>query len=60
MTTEQAAKKLGMPVQVLRVLMRNGKLPIGICRKAKKEWCYYIIDEWVERFIEGDPVRMEQ
>lgn len=58
MTTNEAAKRLGMPVQVVRCMMRAGNLPIGIARKNRKEWSYYIIDEWLDRFIAGNPVEM--
>ena len=56
MTVRDAAKKLGMGHQEVRVLMRRGKLPIGICQKHSSVWQYIIFDQWVARFLAGDPV----
>lgn len=59
MNTTEAAERLGMPVQAVRCLMRAGKLPIGTVYKGKKEWCYHIHEQWLERYLQGNPVRID-
>lgn len=60
MTVKEASKKLCMNEQTVRWLMRHGRLPIGICKKSESRWLYLIYSEWVDRWIEGNPVEIPE
>lgn len=60
MTVEEASKKLGMNPQMVRWRMRAGKLPIGICVLSLNRWKYIIYDEWLDRWLKGDPVHIPE
>ena len=54
MTVEQAAKKLGMSTQLLRLALREGKFSFGEAIKtSENRWTYYINPSRLERYLEG-------
>ena len=54
MTVEQAAKKLGMSTQLLRLALREGKFDFGEAIKtSENRWTYYINPSRLERYLEG-------
>lgn len=55
-TTKKAADELGIGVETVKGLMRQGRLPIGtVYRKDKKSkrTTYIIYREWLENYKEG-------
>lgn len=51
-TVKSASQQLGMPEAAVRVLMRRGKLPIGIAEKISGErYTYYIIQELIDAYL---------
>lgn len=56
LTPEEAAEFLGMGPQAIRYQMRKGRLPIGICVKAKSQWRYIIYPAWLDKWLAGEPV----
>lgn len=62
MTIKEASRKLGIGEQAVRVLMRRGKLPIGICKKedGNLNWRYIIFPKWVDLWLEGTPVTIPE
>ncbi len=55
-TTKEAADELGIGVETVKGLMRQGRLPIGtIYRKDKrsKRATYIIYREWLNNYKEG-------
>lgn len=51
-TVRSASQQLGYPEQAVRVLMRRGKLPIGIAEKISGErYSYYISQELIDRYL---------
>ncbi|MBQ7067015.1 MAG: helix-turn-helix domain-containing protein [Lachnospiraceae bacterium] len=52
-TTHEAAERLGIPEQTIRILMQRGLLPIGICTKlseGSERYTYIIISEQLEKW----------
>ena len=41
-TTQEAAKMLGVSQQFVRLGIRSGRLPIGTAVKMSTVWCYHI------------------
>lgn len=41
-TTQEAAKMLGVSAQFVRLGIRSGRLPIGTAVKMSSVWCYHI------------------
>lgn len=65
MTVEQAAKKLGMSIQTLRVALQQDKFPFGTAiettkaedsKAGKPRWTYYINEARLERYLKGESV----
>lgn len=51
-TVKSASQQLGYPEQAVRVLMRRGKLPIGIAEKITGErYTYYISQELIDAYL---------
>lgn len=51
---EEASQRLGIPASSVRILMRRGKLPIGIAEQLTgSRYTYYISEEMLNRYIEG-------
>lgn len=53
MTTEETAKDMGIPVQALRVMAQNGKLPFVITVKQHSIYTYYIDRHRYELWKQG-------
>lgn len=57
MLVEEAAKKLKMSTQTLRVALQQNKFPFGTAIKTtENRWTYYINDARLERYLIGDDV----
>ena len=63
MTPSDAAKKLGMSTQTLRLGLRKGIFPFGKAfitteakdsKTGKPRWTYYINEERLEKYLKGD------
>lgn len=51
-SVKSASQQLGYPEQAVRVLMRRGKLPIGIAEKMSGErYSYYISQELIDVYL---------
>lgn len=51
-SVKEASQQLGYPEQAVRVLMRRGKLPIGIAEKMSGErYSYYISQELIDVYL---------
>lgn len=60
-TVKEAAELLGINQQAIRERMLRGLLPIGIVvrctdKGARRPYTYHIYREWLNRFLQGDPV----
>lgn len=54
MLVEQAAKRLGMSTQTLRLALRQGLFPFGVAVKtSENRWTYYINPMRLEKYLEG-------
>lgn len=54
-TVKEAAERLGIPAASVRILMKRGKLPIGIATQLTGErYTFYISEEMLDRYIRGD------
>ncbi len=49
-TTDEAAKIIGKPVQWVRIGLRTGRLNIGTAVKMKR-WTYHISPKLLEEYI---------
>lgn len=63
MLVEEAAKKLGMSTQTLRLALQQGVFSFGEAIKTtdaknskvgKDRWTYYINEQRLERYLKGD------
>ena len=55
MLVEQAAKKLGINTQTLRLALQQGKFPFGeAIRTSEKRFVYYINEERLNKYLRGD------
>lgn len=55
MLVSEAAKKLNMNTQTLRLALRQGLLPIGIATKtSENRYTYTIFEERLEKYLKGD------
>lgn len=51
---EQAAKKLGMNTQTLRLALQQGLFPFGVAVKtSENRYTYYINPVRLEQYLEG-------
>ena len=53
MSTEEVASDMNIPVQAVRVLAQNGKLPFVLVTKEGKAHTYYIFKELYELWKAG-------
>jgi fructosamine-3-kinase len=62
MSVEEAAKKLGMHVQTLRLALQQNKFPFGTAimttsaeksTVGKPRWTYYINEKRLENYLKG-------
>lgn len=54
MLVSEAAKKLGMNTQTLRLALQQGCFDFGTAVKtSEKRWTYYICEKRLERYLEG-------
>ena len=50
----EAAKKLGMNTQTLRLALQQNKFPFGVAVKTSEHrFTYYINEEQLKRYLEG-------
>lgn len=60
MLPEEAAKKLGMSTQTLRLALQQGLFPFGVAVKtSKKRYTYAIFEKRLEKYLEGIDVENE-
>lgn len=60
MKVEDAAQRLGMNPQTLRLALQQGLLPFGIAVKtSKNRYTYKIFPIRLERYLKGDDVYAE-
>lgn len=54
MTVQEAAKKLGMNVQTLRLALQQERFTFGTAVKTSpNRWTYYINETRLENYMEG-------
>lgn len=57
MLVSEAAKKLGMNTQTLRIALQQGKFPFGVAIKTSEHrFTYYINEEQLKRYLEGGTI----
>lgn len=55
MLPEQAAKRLGMSTQTLRLALQQGLFPFGVAVKtSENRYTYKIFQKRLEKYIEGE------
>ena len=55
MLVSEAAKKLGMNTQTLRLALQQGKFPFGEAIKtSEKRYVYVIFEERLEKYLKGE------
>ena len=55
MLVSEAAKKLGMNTQTLRLALQQRLFPFGVAVKtSENRWTYYINQKRLERYLEGN------
>lgn len=55
MLVSEAAKKLGMNTQTLRLALRQGKFPFGEAVKtSENRYVYYINETRLEKYLKGE------
>ena len=55
MLVSEAAKKLKMNTQTLRLALRQGKFPFGEAIKtSEKRYVYVIFEERLEKYLKGE------
>ena len=60
MTIEEAAKRLGLPKQTLRLWIQSGKCSFGdVIIEGKKKNTYYISSERFEAYLKGENKKNE-
>lgn len=58
MLVSEAAKKLGMNTQTLRLALQQSKFPFGVAVKtSENRWTYYINQERLEQYLLGVDVK---
>ena len=53
MTVPEAAKKLNLSEQLLRVWIQNGTCPFGVILRSSKRKTYYIQEDRMKAWCEG-------
>ncbi len=57
MLVSEAAKKLGMNTQTLRLALQQERFDFGTAVKtSEKRWTYFICEKRLERYINGKEV----
>jgi len=51
-TPQEAAKRLGVSPQFIRLGLQQGILPIGSAVKMSTKWCYCIPEQALQHYIE--------
>ena len=60
MLVSEAAKKLGMNVQTLRLGLQQGLFPFGVAIKtSENRYTYKIFTERLEKYLGGEDLRNE-
>lgn len=55
MLVSEAAKKMGMNTQCLRLALQQGKFPFGqAIKSSENRYVYYINEERLEKYLRGD------
>lgn len=49
----EAARRMGITPQALRIGLRSGRFPFGTAVKMERRWVYYISRERFERWMSG-------
>lgn len=52
-TVEEAARRMGVAVQGVRMMIQLEKIPGAFCYGSKHRRTYYITDEQVKKLMEG-------
>lgn len=52
-TVEEAARRMGVAVQGVRMMIQLEKIPGAFCYGSKHRRTYYITDEQVKNLMEG-------
>lgn len=59
MLVSDAAKKLGMNTQTLRLALQQGLFPFGVAvHTSDNRYTYYINEERFEKYIHGDDLKV--
>ena len=54
-TVKEASQRLGIPEASVRILMKRGKLPIGMATQLTgTKYRFFISEEMLDRYIRGD------
>lgn len=54
MLVSEAAKRLGMNTQTLRLALQQGRFNFGVAIKtSEKRWTYYVNANRLEKYLEG-------
>ena len=53
LTVKETADRMGVPPQLLRMGLQQGKFPFGVAVKMKR-WAYYINRAAFDRWIKGE------
>jgi len=56
-SVDEAARRMGVTPQFLRMGLRAGKFPFGIAVQMDKRWSYYINAQRFERYMAGMDMR---
>lgn len=60
MLVSEAAKKLDMNVQTLRLALQQGLFPFGVAIKtSENRYTYQIFTDRLEKYLRGDDLRTE-
>lgn len=54
-TVKDAARRLGVSEQFIRIGLQQNRLPIGTAVKMSSVWTYYISAEQIDNFIKKEP-----
>lgn len=50
----EAAKRMGVSAQFIRIGMQRGRLPIGTCVKMSSVWTYHIVPAMLDAYLSGE------
>ena len=57
MPVAEAAARMGITPQALRMGLRHGRFPFGTAVKMERRWVYYISRERFDRWMRGEDMR---